>query len=81
MKNEQLYLHYSRRAADFKDYGIVAALMALVFWIPVYGVLSSFIGEETAEVLAPYVVFAPAIFFGLRNIYYSLMAWAVGRHL
>lgn len=75
MKNEQLYLYYRKRAEDFGDYGLVAAAMGLVLWIPVFGVLCCFMEEETAKVLAPYVSFTPTIVFGLRHVYYMFRAW------
>lgn len=81
MKNEQLYLYYSRRAEDFGAYGIVAALIGWVLWIPVMGVLSLIVGEEKAEVLAPYVAFAPTIVFGLRHVYYKIRVWIADLHM
>lgn len=73
--NTDKYLYYTRRASDFGDYGIVAALTGLILWIPVYGVLSLIVAEETARVLAPCVSFAPTIVFCLCHIYYSIRSW------
>lgn len=76
MKNStDKYLKYTRRASDFGDYGIVAALTGLILWIPVYGVLGIIVAEETARVLAPCVAFFPTIVFSLCHIYYSIRAW------